>query len=169
MRKNKGKKLRHENTVTSRKEDNNARSSKTFITNGLWRGVDSIRPNTYVRNYLSSGIATVAGEGVIAVIDFKERTIFYSSNESASHLPLSLISPPHLGEFALELILSKDESENIIGDLAEDYVKKMLKYGITKAKVWYWKQVISSAWPLMCKVVRWGLFASAAEWIRRRV
>ncbi|MDQ1593257.1 MAG: hypothetical protein QOG71_3884 [Pyrinomonadaceae bacterium] len=67
----------------------------------------------------------------------------------------------------LLLILKKDERVNIPGDLAEEYGEIAVKHGARFAKVWYYKQVAASAWPMIRKGVRWGVLASVGEWIRR--
>lgn len=75
--------------------------------------------------------------------------------------------PPKQGERLLLLILSKEERVNIPGDLAEEYSQISVKHGERYAKIWYYKQVVSSAWPMIRKAIRWGLLASIGEWIRR--
>ncbi len=82
---------------------------------------------------------------------------------------VSFARPPKLAEFFLELLLSRREAEYLIGDLAESYVQKESKYGPAKAKVWYWRQVAGSAYPLICKAIRWGIYALGADWVRRNI
>lgn len=75
--------------------------------------------------------------------------------------------PPQLGERILLLILTKDERVNIPGDLEEEFRGIAARHGARYAKLWYYKQVAASAWPMIRKAVRWGLLASVGEWIRR--
>ncbi len=75
--------------------------------------------------------------------------------------------PPPYGERFLYLMLSKEDRENLIGDLAEEFAALQVRHGRKFAKVWYWKQVCGSLLPLIKRVVRWGLLASAVEWFRR--
>lgn len=77
------------------------------------------------------------------------------------------IIPPQLGERILLLILSKEERINIPGDLAEEYAEIAEKHGKRFAKVWYYKQVGTSAWPLIWKCLKWGVWTSIGAWIRR--
>lgn len=77
--------------------------------------------------------------------------------------------PPELGEFALYLILSKEDREYLIGDLREEFIEVRARFGSKKASVWYYKQVLTSAWPLIRKAIRLGVIAWIGEWIRRRV
>jgi hypothetical protein len=77
------------------------------------------------------------------------------------------LAPPQLGEFALYMILSKEDREYLIGDLAEEYIDVRLKFGKRKASIWYYKQVLTSVWPIICKSIRLGLLAWVAEWVRR--
>ncbi|MDQ1591610.1 MAG: hypothetical protein QOG71_2237 [Pyrinomonadaceae bacterium] len=75
--------------------------------------------------------------------------------------------PPKRAEKLLLLILDKKGREYLVGDLAEEYTEIAAKQGERFAKVWYYKQVAASAWPMIRKGVRWGLIASVGEWIRR--
>jgi hypothetical protein len=79
------------------------------------------------------------------------------------------ITPPPLGEFALYMLLSKEDREYLIGDLEEEFIEVQAKFGSKKASVWYYKQVMTSIWPLMRKGIRVGLLAWIGEWIRRRI
>ena len=76
-------------------------------------------------------------------------------------------SAPRLGERILLLILSKEERLNIIGDLTEEYAEIATKHGERFARIWYYKQVATSAWPMIRKAIRWGVLASLGAWIRR--
>lgn len=78
-------------------------------------------------------------------------------------------APPQLGERILLLILTKEERVNIPGDLEEEYRGIATKHGERYAKLWYYKQVAASAWPMIRKAARWGLLASVGEWIRRYI
>jgi hypothetical protein len=77
------------------------------------------------------------------------------------------LKPPKFGERTLLLILSKEERVNIPGDLAEEYTEIVKKQGRRFGNIWYWKQVTASMWPLVCKALRWGIWASIGSWIRR--
>jgi hypothetical protein len=79
------------------------------------------------------------------------------------------IAPPQLGERALYLILSKQDRENLIGDLAEEYAEVQSKHGTRFAAIWYWKQVGASVFPLTIKAIRWFLYAGIVEWFRRHI
>lgn len=76
-------------------------------------------------------------------------------------------SPPLFGERLLLLVLSKEERVNIPGDLEEEYRGIAAKQGARYAKLWYYKQVVASGWPLIRKAVRWGVIAWVGERIRR--
>jgi hypothetical protein len=78
--------------------------------------------------------------------------------------------PPQLGERILLLVLrTKEERANIPGDLEEEFKQIAAKHGERFATMWYYKQVVASAWPMIRKAVRWGLLASIGEWIRRAI
>lgn len=76
---------------------------------------------------------------------------------------------PRIGERILLLILTKEERVNIPGDLEEEYRGIAAKHGARYAKLWYYKQVAASAWPMMRKALGWGLLASVGTWIRRLI
>jgi hypothetical protein len=82
-------------------------------------------------------------------------------------LPTQLPTPPQFGERILLLILSKEERANIPGDLAEEYIQIAVKHTERYAKLWYYKQVAASAWPLLRKALRWGAIAWIGELARR--
>jgi hypothetical protein len=75
---------------------------------------------------------------------------------------------PRLGERILLLVLrTKEERVNIPGDLEEEYRGIAAKHGARYAKLWYYKQVVASAWPMVRKAVKWGALAWASALIRR--
>jgi hypothetical protein len=76
---------------------------------------------------------------------------------------------PKFGQYLLYLFLSKKDREYLIGDLDEEYLEVQAKFGRRLADVWYYKQVATSAWPMMRKAVGWGLLASIGAWIRRLI
>jgi hypothetical protein len=83
-------------------------------------------------------------------------------------LVITLSSAPKFGERILLLILrTKEERIHIPGDLEEEFKQITAKHGARYAKLWYYKQVAASAWPLICKAVQLGVWASVGEWIRR--
>jgi hypothetical protein len=94
-----------------------------------------------------------------------------SSVESEQPVPSSEVGdspqPPSFGERILLLILTKEERVNIPGDLEEEFKQITAKHGERYAKLWYYKQVAASAWPLIRKVVKLGLITWVEEWIRR--
>lgn len=76
--------------------------------------------------------------------------------------------PPKAGEYLLYLFLSRTEREVLIGDLTEEYPGLVTKFGLRLAKVYFYKQVVWSIWPLVRKtVVKWSAFGWVAELIRR--
>jgi len=75
--------------------------------------------------------------------------------------------PPQLGERLLLLILTKEDRANIPGDLEEEFAQIAAKHGARFAKVWYYKQVATSTWPMIRKVAKCGVLTIIGEWIRR--
>lgn len=92
-------------------------------------------------------------------------------HEEAAYLKsCSTKLPPQLGERILLLVLcTKEERVNIPGDLEEEFKQIAAKHGARYAKLWYYKQVAASAWPMVRKAVGWGLLASIGAWIRRYI
>lgn len=78
-------------------------------------------------------------------------------------------APPKSWEFALFLLLSKADRENIIGDLAEEYIEVANKFGSRRANLWYYKQVVGSTAPVVWKAVKAGWFVALGEWLRRHI
>lgn len=78
-------------------------------------------------------------------------------------------APPRLAERVLYLALSKKARENLIGDLAEEYAGLRVRHGVRFANLWYRKQVCGSLLSLVPRAIRWGLLASAVEWVRRQL
>lgn len=93
----------------------------------------------------------------------------YDASESLYHFIQARSSPPSLAEKLLLLFLSKNDRENLIGDLAEEYIDIELRHGHLFAGFWYWKQAMASVYPLIKKAFRWSLFAWLAHWIRGRI
>lgn len=80
------------------------------------------------------------------------------------------LRPPVNGEFALHLLLSKDEQEAVIGDLIERYGQKCERFGEQRAKLWFYCEVLRSVWPLLRRAIaRVGGLVAASEWIRRHL
>jgi hypothetical protein len=87
--------------------------------------------------------------------------------ESSPFADAATPEPPKKGERILLMLLSKEDRENMIGDLAEEFASITARHGMRFARVWYWRQVAGSAWPLLRKALRWGLLASAWDIVRR--
>jgi hypothetical protein len=80
------------------------------------------------------------------------------------------LRPPVNGEFALHLLLSKDEHEGVIGDLIERYGQKCERFGSRRAKLWFYCEVLRSVWPLIRRALaRAGGLIAFGEWIRRHI
>lgn len=93
--------------------------------------------------------------------------------QGASHLSqVNQSMSPQFGEFLLCLFLvcSKEERESILGDLQEEYTWFLLKFGKTKAKIWYYKQVYTSIRPFLRRILlKWTILTGIGEWIRRLI
>lgn len=59
-------------------------------------------------------------------------------------------NPLRWSEYLLYLLLPKEERETVPGDLLEEYQTVILpKFGVTLARIWFLKQVLSSTWPFL--------------------
>lgn len=121
-----------------------------------------------LNRYALLGDATVkppivsSGSGIL-VDEFKTEGVVPPQSSTSSFVP------PQLGEKALLMILTKEEREYVLGDLAEEFALYQSKYGVRFAKVWYYKQVVSSVWPILRRTLRLGAFVWFAEWLRRHI
>jgi hypothetical protein len=73
---------------------------------------------------------------------------------------------PRFGEHIFMFLLKENEREAILGDLEEVYADIEVRYGVRRAKLWYYKQVAVSASAIIRKVFRVSLLAWVREWIR---
>ena len=61
---------------------------------------------------------------------------------------------PYAARFIL-LLIPRRHREHLIGDLDEEFSEIVLpQYGIRKARLWYWCQVLASIWPLFWAEMR---------------
>jgi hypothetical protein len=72
--------------------------------------------------------------------------------------------PPTFAEYALYLVLDKEEREVLIGDLVEEYNYIKERFGKRKADLWFHKQVIWSLWPFMRRM---AMRCAAFVWVGR--
>jgi hypothetical protein len=75
----------------------------------------------------------------------------YGTRERRGQLPCKKKSqPPLAASFLLELFLPRKQREAFIGDLEQEFVTRILpKYGIKRAKVWFWVQVLKEMGPIL--------------------
>jgi hypothetical protein len=104
------------------------------------------------------------GERLAAVV---LGAIFIFALTSKTQAKTQRVGAPKFGQYLLYLFLSKKDREYLIGDLDEEYLEVRAKFGPRLADIWYYKQVATSAWPMIRKAVRWGLLSTIGMWIRR--
>jgi hypothetical protein len=71
--------------------------------------------------------------------------------------------PLRKAERLLSLILSKEESINLLGDLKEEYLVIAAGRGSAYANFWYWKQIVTSAGSLIYRTVRRALLSKVGK------
>lgn len=86
---------------------------------------------------------------------------FDQLNTPTSSIPL------RFGERLLNLMLSEEARESLIGDLFEEYAELDAKFGSQFAKAWYRQQIRSSLFSIFKEITFKRLFARAIEWFRK--
>jgi hypothetical protein len=106
---------------------------------------------TYWRNLSSTSdvmIDRVQEESLLDNIIRAIRRWLDSNNIAAASSTLgkdfNQFSLPKLGMIALEMLLSEEGADNVIGCLREEYVDTVRTAGLGSARTWYWKQIGSS-------------------------
>jgi len=62
--------------------------------------------------------------------------------------------PPSSAKFIL-LLIPRNYREHLVGDLEEEYTTIVVpEYGLRKARLWYWVQVLCSLLPLLWAQIR---------------
>jgi hypothetical protein len=118
-----------------------------------------------IQSYISNSDSKCTSPDLIALVGI----LYVFAALSAVTSKNKGIGVPKFAEYLLYLFLSKKDREHLIGDLAEEYLEVRAKFGQRAANFWYYKQVISSIWPLSRKAVRWTLIAGVGEWVRRHM
>jgi hypothetical protein len=76
--------------------------------------------------------------------------------------------PPKCAEFLIYLFLPKKDREILAGDLREEFIEVLLKFGHRSATIWFYKQAFASLWPLIRRIIlKWGLLGTISHLIRR--
>jgi hypothetical protein len=94
-----------------------------------------------------------------------------STQAAESTAPVVLPPQPPLdAEFVLHLLLNKDEQDALIGDLIERYGRKCERLGVRRANLWFYAEVVRTAWPLVKRfVAKAGGMLAVGEWLRRHI
>lgn len=96
--------------------------------------------------------------------DHKFHTLVILAGDAAQQLLDEREELPSLAERLLYWVLSKEQREAIPGDLEEEFRTIILpKFGRRYARMWYWKQVLTSAWPLV-RGLAYRLAAGTGVW-----
>lgn len=61
---------------------------------------------------------------------------------------------PQFGERMFLLFLPKRESECMLGDLSEEYSAISANFGARRARIWFYKQLVTSTYPLLWRSLR---------------
>lgn len=57
---------------------------------------------------------------------------------------ITILQPPRLGERILSLFLDQEDKEAVIGDFEEGFYLVASKFGLRKARRWYWFEIVRS-------------------------
>ena len=72
--------------------------------------------------------------------------------------------PPQKAVYLLYFFLPKKNRVALLGDLGEEYKEVNARFGAKPANVWFWKQVLTSLWPLFSVWCKKPL-ASMSKWL----
>jgi hypothetical protein len=76
-----------------------------------------------------------------------------------------LVQPPRIAAGLVNLFISAQEAELIIGDLHEEFSQLASKSGVAVARGWYWRQTLKTITHLVCAAFRtapWSTTAAVA-------
>jgi hypothetical protein len=80
----------------------------------------------------------------------------------------SSVQPPLNAEFVANLLLSHEEREALIGDLAEMHSKNLQRLGLKRANAIFYTDVARSVLPLLVRLItKLSGLAFLGEWVRR--
>lgn len=77
------------------------------------------------------------------------KSVPYSNEESN----VVSLSPPKFATYFLYLFLTKGERVYLVGDLEEEFFEVVAKFGRLRARIWFYKQVMSSLAPLLWRTI----------------
>lgn len=76
---------------------------------------------------------------------------------------------PPLAQLLLCLLLDEKDEEIVLGDVIEEYEYLIESAGPRRARVWFYRQALQSAWPLAVKYLSEDVYDRLAIWIRDKV
>jgi hypothetical protein len=103
--------------------------------------------------------------GAKLIIAADPNQLFFGLPGSAS------IVPPTQARFLLDLLLSKADRDTIPGDREEEFRDILVKYGPTRARLWFWGEVLRTI-ATRNPICRWFLvngLERLVEWIFRQI
>jgi hypothetical protein len=117
------------------------------------------------------GLLKAEIDGEVRIHTPEEFHLGISTQEAESTEPVVLTPQPPLdAEFVLHLLLNKDEQDALIGDLIERYARKCERLGVRRANLWFYAEVVRTAWPLIKRVIaKAGGLIAVGEWLRRHI
>ena len=78
---------------------------------------------------------------------------------------MAMKRPPRIGRALLAMLLPHATREGVLQDLDELWLDRLLEAGATRARLWYWAQVVRAVGP--CVAHRWQGESSARTSVRR--
>lgn len=121
-------------------------------------------------------IVKVIKDGPLEKPSFEYRILLPGENrlESAGGVRLLLVLPygyssynvsiPFLVTYSLRINISIAFA-NMIGDLSEEFAELRLKRGALRARVWHFRQIITSACPIIYVVIKQVLTSRKVKWM----
>ena len=72
--------------------------------------------------------------------------------------------PPQFAEFLLSLLAPKNSVESQLGDMQEVFEDQVKRFGLGRAGMFYWTQVLRAIWPnVFSKLKNWGFIGTIVE------
>lgn len=91
-------------------------------------------------------------------------------SESISECPSQKDKPPAFAGLLISCFLRGEDSEVILGDMAESFKEILAENDAKVAYAWYWRQAISTVRPLIQRwLMKIAAFVGVEEFIRRNI
>lgn len=130
---------------------------KAFIS--LEEGFDSTMVNAHMRQQLGSQYTETQKDVIIGIA-----SRYLIAPADVVKYAVDSSKPPSNAVYLLYLFLPKKNRVALLGDLEEEYKEVYARFGAKSANIWFWKQVLTSLWPLFSVWCKKPL-TSVSKWL----